>query len=136
MDEVIVRPKHAGGRPKNPYTDTEEYKKARKKNRNKIDLETNRRSDNMKRIYEPADGERQSYYYAFHPKGEQALKRRRNLESLRIQKKRNDNVISELKDENSNRSSILSPNGQIFEQMAHNDLEKSKEIIINFRTSA
>ena len=38
--EEVVRPKHAGGRPKNPYTDTEEYKKARKKDRHKIDPES------------------------------------------------------------------------------------------------
>ena len=58
-------------------------------NRNKIDPETNRRSDNMKRICEPQVWERQTYYFAFHSKGEQALKRRRNLESLRSQKKCN-----------------------------------------------
>ena len=53
--ENIVRPNQGRGRPKNPYTETEEYKKARKKNRHKIDPETNRRSDSLKRIHEPQD---------------------------------------------------------------------------------
>ena len=86
----------------------------------------------MKRICEPQVLEGQTYYFAFHSKGEQALKRRRNLESLRSQKKRNEKVISEFENEKKiDLVFYLNPYGQIFEQIAHNDLEKNKEIIID-----
>ena len=38
--EEVVRPKHAGAVLRIRHNDTEEYKNARKRNRNKIDLTT------------------------------------------------------------------------------------------------
>jgi hypothetical protein len=137
-EEVIIPTNRRVGRPRIPkaYTQTEEYKNNRKKNRHKIDSETKCRTDNMKRRkYIPQDGEKQNYYYAFHEKGELALKRRQTMERLRLENHRNKVKINKLKTKSTEPTIFQSPNANILQEVSCIDNETGKQFIVNFLTS-
>ena len=131
--EEVLRPKHAGGRPRNPFSQTEQYKQDRKKSRHKIDPETKSRVSNMNRPKNvPEVWDNQNYYFSFHPKGEKALERRKTLEKLRSENRRNKSKTLTKAIEP---TIFQSPNANILQEVSCIDHTTGQQFIVNFLTS-
>jgi len=134
MIEEAMRPKNGRGRPRNPFCETEEYKRDRKKDRHKLHPESKRRVS-IRPNYVPQDCENQNYYYAFHEKGELALKRRQSMERLRHENLRNKLKINKLKTQSTEPTIFQSPNANLLQEVSCISEATGKEILVNFLTS-